>query len=1239
MGKIDCFIAWLDEKTSEGFIKELYKSPLVESVTLLVKESTSKELNLSKNLKYLKVDSPNSSFSIREISKRSESEYTLLKLKDVPVSLGLHALERMVKVIEDTSSSLVYSDRYSIEEGIEKKHPVIAWQKGSLRDDFDFGSIVLVRTSLLKKFLDESPNSTYNYAAWYELWLFLSRNGDIFHLNEYLYIELEDDLRKSGVKQFDYQNPKNREVQLEMERVVTHHLKKENAFIDYKNYLTIDFKKEGFKYEASIIIPVKNRAKTICDAVESAISQKTNFPFNVIVVDNHSTDGTTELLSKYAKEKDSLLIHIIPERKDLGIGGCWNLAIDNENCGRFAVQLDSDDLYSSENTLQTIVDAFYEENSAMIIGSYRMCDFSLNTIAPGLINHKEWTLENGCNNALRINGLGAPRAFFTPLLREVHFPNTSYGEDYALGLYFSRCYRIGRIFSELYLCRRWDGNSDAALDIEKINANNLYKDRLRTIELMARKRLVPLQKEKSSCLKDFFCLQEERWPLVKENYQAIENVKTRFFSEQENAITLQFNPKRIVSTGAKIDKDSIEKRPCFLCKENRQKEQICLNFDEDFEFLVNPYPILKKHFTISCHRHEPQAIKKYYSSIYRILKQYPFLMVFYNGPSSGASAPDHMHFQAGLLGQLPIEKNFDTLFNSRKVIYSLNEKEDISLLKDWLSTAFLIRSYSQEIDSELFFRIYNSLPKKEDSLEPMMNIISWMSGDEKITIIFPRENHRPKCYYESKEKQILISPGAIDMAGLIITPRKEDFESLSFEKVKGILKEVSLSDVWLKETLEKIKSFSSLNVSVGIVSGKEIEFHLNSKYKVFGEDIVGEQKAVLSSKNISFRGKNFKELIFLPESKDATFTLKNVTIGKGFHWQKTEEETFKGELKLIIEDNQILAINILPKEDYLVSVISSEMRPNASLEFLKAHAVISRSWLTSLMKRRKSIEKKITLPSSKEDEILRWYDGDNHKNYDVCADDHCQRYQGITKQINPNALKAVEETSFEVLFFEDEICDARFSKCCGGVTEEFSFCWDDINKPYLIAKRDSKEKNLPSLSNEKEVEKWILSSENAFCNTKDEKILSQVLNDYDIKTKDFFRWQVEYSQKELSSIIKQRLNIDLGEIIDLIPKERGKSGRISKLEIKGTLRKIIIGKELEIRKTLSHTHLYSSCFIVEKKEIKNGLPQSFLLKGAGWGHGVGLCQIGAAVMGENGYNYKEILSHYYPGTQIRKIKY
>lgn len=426
-----------------------------------------------------------STVSLREIASGVKTKYVLLYQKAASCDMSADALARMKRVADDTGALMVYADHYVVKDGMKEAHPLIDLQEGALRDDFDFGTVTLVRTDVLREYT-ESQTREYEYAALYAFRLYMQRKGLIFHLNEYLYTSEMLDMRKSGEKQFDYVNPRNREVQIEMEQAVTEHLTIIGALVDNKKYKEPQFTLGDFPVEASVIIPVFNREKTIADAVRSALSQEASFEYNVIVVDNHSTDNTGKILREIT---DPRLVVIVPERTDLGIGGCWNEAVYSKSCGRFAIQLDSDDLYSGTATLQRIVDCFHEQRTGMVIGSYRMCDFDLQTLPPGIIDHREWTDDNGANNALRINGLGAPRAFFTPLLREVGFPNTSYGEDYALGLWFSRTYRIGRIYDELYLCRRWGGNSDADLSIDKLNKNNSYKDKLRTIELLARKKM------------------------------------------------------------------------------------------------------------------------------------------------------------------------------------------------------------------------------------------------------------------------------------------------------------------------------------------------------------------------------------------------------------------------------------------------------------------------------------------------------------------------------------------------------------------------------------------------------------------------------------------------------------------------------------------------------------------------------------------------------------------------------
>lgn len=1229
--KIDCFLACRSPRDLELAVGQLHGSRTILHINYIVGAGFDEEVPADSGI--IRCESITSTQTMLAIAERAEADYTMLSLKPQPVNLGQSALERVLRVACDANAALMYSDYYSIENGERKPHPVIDYQAGSLRDDFDFGALLLVKTELLKKYAASVGNRQYRYAGLYDLRLFLSREGTIFHLNEYTYTVEETDLRASGEKQFDYVNPANREVQIEMEHAVTAHLDAVGALISHVDCRTPDFEEQDFPVEASVVIPVRNRVMTIADAVKSALGQVAPFPFNVIVVDNHSDDGTGEILASLAADNPSLIV-INPARADLGIGGCWNMAINDERCGRFAVQLDSDDLYSSPNTLKTIVNAFYEQKAAMVIGSYRMCDFELNTLPPGLIDHSEWTDENGPNNALRINGLGAPRAFFTPLLRQVQFPNTSYGEDYALGLIFSRRYRIGRIYDELYLCRRWGGNSDAALSIEKVNANNLYKDRLRTLEVSARQQMLKGKADimTDSSLLRFFNRQIEKWDDVRKRYRDLNSVQTKELPGDTFTLVAQYNPVRIVSTGASIDRKTIAERPCFLCEQNRPAEQIKKILNDDYELLVNPFPILPTHFTIPLRRHEPQQIKGCYGEIHRLLTDYPELTVFYNGPQSGASAPDHGHFQAGLGGVLPLQTSWQRLNRNLVEVYKENDNEGIWHIADYPCAAFLIQSRNQKTDERLFDMLYKELASLQaDDAEPMLNVISWRNGEDFFAVVFPRKKHRPQCYTAEGEAQFIVSPGTLDMAGLIITPRAEDFERITPEVAFGILQEVSLSESEVESIIENLSnkeepevaiSSPSLlgkrqpEVSVGIVSGQKISFMLNAPYMAKGEELVGEQTVEFFEGGILWNGNQYRELVFVPRSRSSSFSLCDVTIGVNFHWERKETQTFNGTLRFVVEADQIVAINELSVENYLASVISSEMKDTSSIELLKAHAVISRSWLLAQMEKRQQMKtggNNFFSFIKKDDELIRWYDREDHTIFDVCADDHCQRYQGITRAASKAVEKAVAATQGRILVYGGEICDARFSKCCGGVTEEFQYCWEDSPKPYLSAVEDP------------------------FCNTTDKKVLAQVLNDYDQETPDFYRWKVEYSQEELAAIIREKMKEDFGDIIYLIPLERGTSGRIWKLKIVGTKKTFTIGKELEIRRTLSETHLYSSAFDVERIGDKDGVPEKFVLHGKGWGHGVGLCQIGAAVMGEQGYKYDEILLHYYKGAEIKKI--
>ena len=1255
--KIDLFLPCEYIDDAQNALSVLHEYKTVQHIHFLVSADFAAHHQVPEGCTFVITDRLESSNTIVSIVENTDADYVMICTRHTTIGWGNNTLERFLRVADDTDAVMVYADHYKMVEGKMEKHPVIDYQSGSLRDDFDFGSLWCIKAQALADYIAQPDREEYQFAALYDLRLYLSRVGEIFHLNEFLYSEAELDTRKSGEKQFDYVNPRNREVQIEMEKACTQHLGKVGALIDTTFYRQPDFGEQDFEYEASVIIPVFNREKTVADAVKSALGQKASFKFNVIVVNNHSTDRTGEILDELKADN---LIQIVPERTDLGIGGCWNEAINSSFCGKFAVQLDSDDLYSSPKTLQKIVDAFYKQKAAMIIGSYRMCDFDLNTLPPGLIDHKEWTDENGCNNALRINGLGAPRAFFTPLVRQIQFPNTSYGEDYALGLAFSRRYRIGRIYDELYLCRRWGGNSDAALSVEKVNANNLYKDRLRTMELKARQHLLQGKADimEDSSISRFFNRQLEVWTDARHRFRDLKHVETRQFSDQ---LKLQWNPARIVSTGAKIDKKTLGERPCFLCDKNRPKEQMSKQIDEKFHLLVNPFPILPVHFTIPARKHQPQLIYKNYGEMHRFISLHSDLMVFYNGPKCGASAPDHLHFQAGTNGILPLQTNWQRLSRNLTDIISLNDEEKISVVRDFIVPAFVIISKSAESDEALFRRLYKAMPQRGDETEPMMNIISWRKGEEFISVVIPREKHRPEAYFAEGDAQFVVSPGALDMSGLIITPREEDFRKLTEEKALSLLQECGVSEEKMNAIIAKLKASKDAedaaeasstlynkgkqpDVTVGIVSAQKIHFSLNKPYLAKGEKVLGEQVVEFSEGGVLWNGNQYSQLTFHPQSADASFSLSDVTIGVNFHWERKETQTFLGTLRFVVESDKIVAINELPVEKYLESVISSEMSATSSLELLKAHAVISRSWLLAQMKKRREVAESgnnFFSFTKKEDTLIRWYDREDHTLFDVCADDHCQRYQGITKETSPHVAEAIRQTKGQILMDGEEICDARFSKCCGGITEEFQYCWEDTPKTYLTAVRDialGVEHTLPNLTNEEEAEKWIRFNPPAFCNTQDKKILSEVLNDYDQETVNFYRWKETLSQEKLQQLIADKLKMDLGAILDMKAVERGKSGRISKLQIIGTEKTFTIGKELEIRRTLSDSHLLSSAFVVDKYDKdEQGVPQRFELIGAGWGHGVGLCQIGAAVMGEQGYHYDAILLHYYQGAEIKKL--
>ncbi len=734
----------------------------------------------------------------RELAATAECEYLLLVGKE-GVSVDDMLLNDMLLAMP-ADAVMGYSHYRKKIDGNVSDAPTIDWQPGSLRNDFDFGPVLLFRSNALKQYLEMSLDE-YDFAGFYQLRLAMERIGAIYHHCEYVYTVDEDDTRKSGEKQFDYVNPAQRNVQIEMEQVCTHHLKQVGAWLPPCKYDAIDLSAGEFPVEASVVIPVLNRESTIADAITSVLRQKCTFTFNILVVDNHSTDRTPQIIDSFADER---VVHIIPSCNDLGIGGCWQLAVDDARCGRFAVQLDSDDIYSDENTLQRVVDGFYQQQCAMLIGTYRICDFELNTLPPGIIDHREWSEENGRNNALRINGLGAPRAFFTPVIREIGFPNVSYGEDYAVGLQISRRYKIGRIYDVLYLCRRWGGNSDAALSHEKVNAHNFYKDSLRSAELAARQALVSSWGTVSREGVDaFFEKQLAQWPDAAKRYEALSATRQRVFG---NGVSLQYNPSRAVSTAAKVDAASIAGRPCFLCAGNRPAEQISENALGSLELLVNPYPILPQHFTLPLKRHIPQVLEPMYADMLHLAGRWQGLAVFYNGAKCGASAPDHAHLQAVRCCDVPLLKSVtagDLSFGEPVCVVG-----DASLynVKGYVVPFFVLTSGNVSHSVELFNRLLAAMPVVEGEPEPRMNVISYYSATEGyVTVVIPRAQHRPACYYAEGALQRLVSPGTLDMAGLIVTPRECDFEGITSDEATALLREVAVSDDVACSIIEKLK--------------------------------------------------------------------------------------------------------------------------------------------------------------------------------------------------------------------------------------------------------------------------------------------------------------------------------------------------------------------------------------------------------------------------------------------------
>lgn len=735
--------------------------------------------------------------------------------------------------------------------------------------------------------------------------------------------------------------------------------------------------------------------------------------------------------------------------------------------------------------------------------------------------------------------------------------------------------------------------------------------------------------------------QMQHWAQLHRSYEALQQVQIKELTIEGYHYRIQFNPARIVSSGACVDEQSIRKRPCFLCAGHRPTTQKAIPFGTNYELLVNPFPIFPIHLTIPEVCHVEQQINGRFGDMLQLAQALTDFTIFYNGPRCGASAPDHMHFQAGSRHFMPIENDWQT-----QKTYLVTRKGEASLwrLNDSSRSVWVLDSTRRADAEALFQLIYQALPVQKTETEPKMNLLAYYEKGHWTCFIFPRSKHRPACYAAEGENHLLCSPASVDLGGVFILPIASDFQKITTEQLATILQEVCLSKTDMQQAEAQIRLLAEPTVQVGILTAPKLHFRLSSSYQTHGHSAKGLQTAYYQDGKICWNGATYTELVFHPipaKKKDTntpSFELDNVTIGLHFHWERQEKQVFPGILKIIVDHDQLVAINLVHVEDYLTSVISSEMSATASSALLKAHAVISRSWLLAQIQAKRNLHPACTAISN-QDEIIRWYNHEDHTLFDVCADDHCQRYQGITRASSPQVREAIANTRGEVLMWQGRICDARFSKCCGGALEEFRYCWEETDYPYLHRKRDWKQEiSLPDLTQEKEAGQWIRQCPEAFCHTADQQILSQVLNNYDQETTDFYRWKVIYTQNELAELIHRRLGVNFGAILDLQPLGRGTSGRIWKLKIIGSKRTLILGKELEIRRALSNSHLYSSAFVVDKEEISpTGIPGRFVLTGAGWGHGVGLCQIGAAVMGEQGFTYQEILQHYYHGTIIEKL--
>lgn len=697
-------------------------------------------------------------------------------------------------------------------------------------------------------------------------------------------------------------------------------------------------------------------------------------------------------------------------------------------------------------------------------------------------------------------------------------------------------------------------------------------------------------------LRKFIKDQLSVWPLAAANYRSLKSVRTRELTVGGLPCRVQFNPERAFSTNADTSPEAIAARPCFLCADNRPPEQFHIKFEgrkgRMYNVQVNPYPIFRDHLVIVRDRHLPQAIWHHLPDMLDFAVKYPDWTVFYNGPESGASAPDHLHFQAVPRHQLPLEAAVDAFLDAPGTPLASVKDATLYRYDGYARGVFALKATTSKSLTKLFYRLLECTARPAGETEPRFNLFAYAKGAEWRAFVVMRSAKRSHHYDAAGEEHLTISPGAADVAGVFVTPVREDFEKVTAARLEEILDEVTVSEheqdmiVWRLTRTQP-------TVSVGILAAREICFEIIS-------DGAGPQHVRWNDGRIDYNGTLYDELYFDSITRstlfaEPSFVLHDVVIGIDFHWEQKRTLKFAGGLKFIVEGDHLRAVNLVGMEDYLLSVISSEMKSSASPELLKAHAVISRSWLLARMRDRQMAANGAEKPKA---EVP-------HRDFDVCADDHCQRYQGLTMAVGEKVRTVIDETWGQVLRYDGQLCDTRYSKCCGGLTELFSTCWEDIDYPYLQCVEDP----------------W--------CDCEDDAVLAQVLNDYDQQTRDFHDWTVRYTPEELSALVRERTGTDFGDIQALEPVERGPSGRIKYLRIVGSKHTETLGKELRIRRALSPSHLKSSAFSVERDPAG-----AFVLRGRGWGHGVGLCQIGAAVMADRGFDYKQILLHYYPGTSL-----